>query len=69
MITSDSATKEGHIECNTVVLAAGLQSEQELYRYLLSMEGALDLYVIGDATEPRKIHDAIWEGYLIGSKT
>jgi len=68
VITRNRATKEDRIECDTVGFAVGLQSEQELHRSLSLMEEPLELHVIGDARKPRKIHDAIWEGYVVGSK-
>lgn len=65
-ITSDSVSyiKDGQeyvIECDTVIIAAGYRSNNKLENEL---EGKLkDLTVIGDAEAPRKIINAIHEGY------
>ena len=52
------------VECDTVILALGLKSEDKLYN-LLSGEFS-EIYKIGDCREPRRILDAIWDGYFIG---
>lgn len=51
------------IMCDTVTLALGLESQQELYE---SLRGeSVELYAIGDCKEPRKILHAVWDGYSI----
>jgi 2-enoate reductase len=52
------------LKADTVVLAAGSMSENELAK---QMQGLVpDLYTIGDAIEPRDSMDAIHEGSKIG---
>jgi 2-enoate reductase len=46
------------IACDTVVLAMGLKSENELVKEL---EGKIPVYAIGDCKLPRKIADAVLE--------
>ena len=63
VICGDSKTKT--IRCDTVALALGMESRRELHE---SLRGEIsELYAVGDCREPRKILDAIWEGYKIGS--
>ncbi len=60
-------TREGErrtIEADTVVLAAGARPKDELYR---ALEGKVEeLYLIGDAVEPRGILDAVADGARVG---
>jgi NADH:flavin oxidoreductases, Old Yellow Enzyme family len=56
-----------YIDCNTVVLAVGLEPENEVYKALLK-EGFQDLYNIGDSSQPRKIANAVWEAYMLAAK-
>lgn len=62
LVDGDSQRKE--IQCDTVVLAIGLKPDRELYESLVGE--TVELYLIGDCKEPRKIHQAIWEGYTVG---
>ena len=52
------------IAANSVILAMGLESDQELLKPL--RDSFQDLYVIGDCVEPRKIYQAIHEGAFAG---
>ncbi|MFC1860793.1 FAD-dependent oxidoreductase [Chloroflexota bacterium] len=52
------------ISCDTVVLATGLRSNRELYDSL--RKEIPKIYLIGDGKEPRRILNAIWDGYFIG---
>ncbi len=52
------------IAANSVILAMGLESNQELLKPL--RESFPDIYVIGDCVEPRKIYQAIHEGAFAG---
>lgn len=55
--------KEEKIECDTVIIAAGYNSNNRLEDEL---EGKVtELTVIGDAESPRKILTAIHEGYHV----
>jgi NADPH-dependent 2,4-dienoyl-CoA reductase/sulfur reductase-like enzyme len=49
---------------DTVVVAAGAQPVEELSRDLRDLE--IEVHVIGDARRPRRIFDAIHEGYEVG---
>jgi 2-enoate reductase len=50
-----------HLYCDSVVLALGMQSENGL---MAELEGLVpEVVMIGDAVRPRKILDAVWEGY------
>lgn len=52
---------EGFIPCDTVVIAAGYSSNNELAEAL--EDKVKDLSVVGDASSPRKIMTAVHEGY------
>ena len=60
-------TKEGEkktIEIDTIVLAAGSIPDQKLYQ---DIKGRVaEVHCVGDCVAPRKIRDAIAEGYRIG---
>jgi NADPH-dependent 2,4-dienoyl-CoA reductase/sulfur reductase-like enzyme len=71
-VTSDGlvvTTKEGEkktIEADTIVLAAGATPDQKLYE---DIKGRVaEVHCIGDCIAPRKIREAITEGYRIGSE-
>lgn len=49
------------MEAEKVVLAIGLKENSEIYESLRS-ESA-DIYELGDSKDPRRIMDAIWDGY------
>lgn len=54
------------IEAETVVIAAGTQSENNLYQEL---QGKVPLlFLIGDGKKPGKSFDAIHEGYIVASE-
>ncbi len=59
-------TKDGQrktIEADTIVLAVGSTSDQALYQ---EIKGRVpEVYLAGDCLEPRKIRDAIEEGYRL----
>ena len=61
MVDRDGATEL--IEGDSVVLAVGMQSENRLAKEL---EGKVpELHVVGDAAEPRRIVNAVYEGFRI----
>ena len=62
-IVNQDSKNEG-IKCDTIVMATGLKAVQEIYKSL--RQDATEIYMIGDCKKPRKIMDAIWEGYHIG---
>ena len=52
------------IIADTVVIAAGLKSNDGLYQ---ALKGQFpDVYIIGDCREPRNIMGAIWDGFEVG---
>jgi pyruvate/2-oxoglutarate dehydrogenase complex dihydrolipoamide dehydrogenase (E3) component len=55
---------EQNIEANTVVIAVGAKSNNELYKYLKDV--VPEIYLVGDCVEPRRILDAISDGHRIG---
>jgi len=50
----------------TVIMAVGVRSNRDLAGVL--QYGGLEIHVIGDALQPRKALEAIWEGFEAGSK-
>jgi 2-enoate reductase len=54
------------LECQTVALAAGLKPRRELYEAL--RPDVPELYLIGDCKEPRKIINAVWDGFHIAAR-
>jgi len=60
------AEKEILFPIETVVIAVGVRSNRELPDAL--HESDLEIYVIGDAVEPRKALDAVREGFEVGNK-
>jgi 2-enoate reductase len=63
VIVSDKA-KDTLVKADSVVLAAGLKSDDELYRAIIGK--VAHLYVLGDCQSPRNIMGAIWDGYDVG---
>lgn len=63
-----SVVHKGHgerkIACDTVVLAVGLKPERDLCNSL--RQRIPEIYMVGDCKEPRKVMDAIWDGYSVG---
>jgi 2,4-dienoyl-CoA reductase-like NADH-dependent reductase (Old Yellow Enzyme family)/thioredoxin reductase len=50
----------------TVIMAVGVRSNRDLAGVL--QYSGLEIHVIGDALQPRKALEAIWEGFEVGSK-
>jgi len=65
VIVINKSFEKSNINCDTVVLALGMKPENELYKSLLYE--CEEIYKIGDCKQPRKIHDAVWDGWVIGS--
>jgi 2,4-dienoyl-CoA reductase-like NADH-dependent reductase (Old Yellow Enzyme family)/thioredoxin reductase len=58
--------QETRFPIETVVMAVGVRPDRELAD---GLEGSgLELHVIGDAVEPRKVLDAIWEAFEVAIK-
>lgn len=49
--------------CDTVLLAAGLKSRQEDVEALRHLLPETEVYIVGDAREPRSLGDAVHEGF------
>jgi NADH dehydrogenase FAD-containing subunit len=63
IVVSNNGGKKIKLNGDTVVLALGLQTNHTLYDELISLPD-IDVYLIGDYLEPRKIYDAIHEGHI-----
>ncbi|MFC2020149.1 FAD-dependent oxidoreductase, partial [Chloroflexota bacterium] len=61
VIVSAKDGKRGEVKADTVVLAIGLKSEDSLSAALTGRVSAV--YPIGDVVKPRKVINAMWEGY------
>jgi 2-enoate reductase len=65
-VTAISADKNlVNISGDKVILAMGLVSDIKLYKAV--HEKVAEVYVIGDSVEPRRMGEAIHEGYRVGS--
>ena len=56
--------KETKLPADTVVLATGVEAVNELAESLRGT--APEMHVIGDAQEPRKMAEALYEGFIVG---
>ena len=56
--------KEEKVPCDTVILAVGSRALDEISQKIVGL--VPEIHVIGDAKNPRKALDAIWEGYEVG---
>lgn len=63
LVGEDSSNRT--IECDAVVLALGLEPDRELAERLEGLEG-VEVRVIGDCVQPRKVLNAVWEGFHAG---
>ena len=52
-----------HVPADTVGISVGLHSERKLYNEVVGKMP--DLYLIGDAREPRNVMGAIWDAYEV----
>ena len=60
---ADEQGKRSTLECDTVVLALGFRPDGGLFQ---DLEGKVpEVYAVGDCVEPRKVMNAIWEGFRI----
>lgn len=69
-VVTESAGEERVLAADTVVIAVGSRPEDALFKGL-SDAGALEgmeFYKAGDCAEPRKVYDAIHEGFDIGRR-
>jgi 2-enoate reductase len=63
VITVDKDERAGIIPADTIVVAAGLRSNQELYISINAI--SIPVYLVGDAQKPRKILNAVWDAYEV----
>ena len=62
-VVVDKNARRETISADTIIIAAGLEPEQGIYR---SLHGRLsNLYLIGDAREAKNIMNAIWDAYEV----
>lgn len=62
VVLHDRGGAESELQGDTVVLAAGLRSNRELFNELSKVEG-LEVFAVGDCAEVRSIFEAIHEGH------
>ena len=55
--------KQEDLEADTIVVAVGLEAKSKLHDELKAT--VRQLYAIGDCVKPRRVLDAIWEGFRI----
>ena len=57
----DRESRKVRVKADTVVFAVGARARDQLAK---DLKGKIDLRIIGDAKQPRRIRDAISEGYV-----
>ncbi len=65
VVTEERLLHKERIPFDNIIVCVGLRSEDSLYNIL--SKDFTEVYKIGDCKEPRKILDAIWDGYYIGN--
>jgi len=58
--------EEISLPIETVVIAVGVQANRKISDALA--DSNLEIYTIGDAVTPRRVLDAIWEGFEVGNR-
>lgn len=58
-------TKENILEADSIVLAVGMKSADGISAENL-MDKVMEVYTIGDCVKPRRVLNAMWEGYRTG---
>ena len=61
IIIADRSGRERQLPVDTVVLSSGLKADNQLHEELRGK--VPELHAIGDCVEPRKVKDAMWEGF------
>jgi len=64
IVTDKGEGSQRRINVDTVVIASGLTSDDDLFMKLAGQFS--HVYAIGDCQEPRNIMGAIWDGYEVG---
>lgn len=65
MLVEDMSKQKNEIKADTVIIALGVKSKNDLTKKL--GDRVQEIYSIGDCNNPRKIGDAIHEGFRVGS--
>jgi len=65
-VVVDQRNKEEFIEADTVVLALGAQPNRELVEQIKKLD--VELYIVGDCAEVRRLPDAVEEGFKAALK-
>jgi len=63
IVTVGKYLEQGMTQADTVVLAVGLEPDDQLYKSLIGK--VANLYALGDCQEPRRIMGAIWDAYEV----
>lgn len=63
-ITIKKADGTHVIECDTVVVSVGEKPNRELYKKMIGKD--LEIYLVGDSVQPRKLMHAIEDGAFVG---
>jgi 2-enoate reductase len=63
-----SEIQSQEIQADLVVMASGMQPDQELYNACLELGSAPRIYQIGDAFEIKGVFEAVKAGYAVGRK-
>ena len=64
LLLMDADGNEVRVEADTIIQAGPRRPRQDLESQLRSL--ADELYMVGDATKPRSLTEAIHEGYKLG---
>jgi pyruvate/2-oxoglutarate dehydrogenase complex dihydrolipoamide dehydrogenase (E3) component len=65
-LIAQQGDQEISLPIETVVIAVGVRPNRELTDALKNSD--LEIHTIGDAVEPRKVLEAIWEGFEVGNR-
>ena len=65
LASSDGAV--GELPCDTLVVAAGIEAEDSLYRELKASMPKLPVHLIGDAVAARQATEALLEAFEVAS--
>ncbi len=63
LVMADKSGQKSTLKADCIVLACGLKSDRRLAEAL--GDGVPEVHAIGDCVEPRKLMNAIWEGFRI----
>jgi 2-enoate reductase len=63
LVLMDKAFNQTQVPSDSIVVATGFEADRELYGSLLGQ--AQNVYLVGDAREPRNIRGAIWDSYEV----